>query len=179
MFSFRWRVLALLMSLIFVMVVVSACGGTDNRQEEAEQAGQQEELEQQREELEQMQEQIEQQQQELEQQQQEAEQQGDQGQQAADNGAQEDEGAGGASGGGGGSGNVYQVGPAGEVELRDDNGRLVLVDARPNQGWRVEDVEEEADEVELDFVRGNEEWKFEAELEEGQIDVEIERDFDD
>lgn len=67
----------------------------------------------------------------------------------------------------------------GEVELRVEDGRLVLVDIRPNQGWRIEDREEEADEAEVDFVRGNVEWEFEAELENGEIQVETERDTDD
>ena len=49
------------------------------------------------------------------------------------------------------------------------------MEARPNQGWRVENVEEEADEVEVDFVRGNVEWEFEAELENGRIQVRMDQ----
>ena len=93
---------------------------------------------------------------------------------AANSGARDDNAAAGEA-----SNNVYQVGEAGEVELALENGRLVLVEARPNQGWSMREVEEEDDEVELDFVRGNVTWEFEAELEDGEIQVETERDIDD
>jgi hypothetical protein len=41
------------------------------------------------------------------------------------------------TGGGAASGKVYRVGDAGEVELRVENGRPVLVEVRPNAGWNA------------------------------------------
>jgi hypothetical protein len=60
------------------------------------------------------------------------------------------------------------------VELRVDNGRPVLVEARPNAGWSA-DVAREGDEVKVDFRRGEAEWEFEAEPEPGGIKVKSER----
>lgn len=77
------------------------------------------------------------------------------------------------------SGDIYEVGPAGEVEVTVENGDLRLVEVRPNEGWGIDDTEEESDEVEVEFQRGDEEWEFEAELEDGQVDVEIDSDTDD
>lgn len=74
---------------------------------------------------------------------------------------------------------VYEVGPAGEVEISVESDSLTLVEARPNEGWSIDEIEEEDDEIEVDFVRGNEEWEFEAELENGQVDIEIDSDTDD
>lgn len=77
------------------------------------------------------------------------------------------------------TGDIYEVGPAGEVEVMVENGVLTLVEARPNEGWSVVDTEEENDEVEVEFERGDEEWEFEAELKDGQVEVEIDSDTDD
>jgi hypothetical protein len=174
----RWRVHILRTALAFASVTVLSACGAGGGQNEGEQADQQENGGQQQEELDRQQQELDQQRQEIEELQQrledEQQEQGSDQQQRADNGTQRDEAA-----GSGGSNAVYQVGDAGEVELRVDNGRLVLVEARPNEGWRVEDIEEEADEVDLDFVRGNVEWEFEAELEDGELQVETERDTDD
>lgn len=74
---------------------------------------------------------------------------------------------------------VYEVGPAGEVEISVEGDSLTLVEARPNEGWSIDEIEEEDDEIEVDFVRGNEEWEFEAELENGQVEIEIDSDTDD
>lgn len=92
-----------------------------------------------------------------------------------------DDGAGSSGGGASdGAGNeVYAVGDAGEVELRVEDGGLVLVEVRPNEGWDFEIDDEERDEIDIDFRRGNEEWEFEVELDDGELEVEIDRDIDD
>jgi len=68
---------------------------------------------------------------------------------------------------------VYRIGDAGEVEFGLENGRLALVEARPNEGWDARVSEEADDELEADFVRGNVEWHFEAELDDGEIPVDV------
>jgi hypothetical protein len=155
MLSSRVKVVSYLIVLVFCMAALAACGGGSGVEQGAE-------------------DQPDQQQQDDQQagNDQQAQQPEDDG--ADDNGVQND-----SAGAGGASGNVYQVGDAGEVELAVDNGRLVLIEARPNQGWNVREVEEENDEVELDFVQGNVTWEFEAELENGEIQVETERDTED
>gem|GEM_PF-3032160 len=101
---------------------------------------------------------------------------------ASDGGASDDDsgGNGGNVGGSSDGGNeVYQVGDAGEVELRIEDGGLVLVEVRPNDGWNFEIDDEDRDEIDIDFRRGDEEWEFEAELDDGALDIEIDRDIDD
>jgi hypothetical protein len=70
-------------------------------------------------------------------------------------------------------GKVYRAGEAGEVELRVENGRPVLVEARPNAGWNA-NVTHEGNEIEVNFSRGEAEWEFEAEPEHGGIKVKSE-----
>ena len=70
---------------------------------------------------------------------------------------------------------IYGVGDAGEVEFGLENGRLILVENRPNEGWDARVGEESDDEIEIDFVRGNVEWQFEAELDDDEVQVEIDQ----
>ena len=67
----------------------------------------------------------------------------------------------------------YAVGDAGEVEVGLEDGGLVLRDARANQGWNVRVEEQTSDEIEVDFVRGNVERQFEAEIDDGEVDVRV------
>jgi len=67
---------------------------------------------------------------------------------------------------------VWEVGDAGEVDFRFENGMLMLVDARPNSGWNVEIDEQSADEIEVDFVSGDTEWEFEVEAEGNILEIE-------
>jgi len=78
-----------------------------------------------------------------------------------------------AAGGGDAGSKIYRVGDADEVELRAQNGRPVLVVARPNAGWSA-NVSREGNEVKVRFRRGEAEWEFEAEPEHGGIEVKSE-----
>lgn len=112
-------------------------------------------------------------------QQDEAQQQNGAGQENGDQQQEDTSSNGGDAQTGEATGEIYEVGPAGEVEIMAENGVLTLVEARPNEGWSIDDTEEESDEVEVEFQRGDEEWEFEAELEDGQVEIEIDSDTDD
>lgn len=163
----RVKTLVYLAVLMFSVASLSACGGSSSGEQGSEEQQEQQEQQQQQDNQ-----QAEDGQQQQDNNQREPE-QASSGDAPDDNGAQND-----SARAGGESNNIYNVGEAGEVELRVENGRLALVEARPNQGWDIREVEEESDEVELDFVRGNVRWEFEAELENGEIQVETERDTD-
>ena len=62
---------------------------------------------------------------------------------------------------------------AGEVDMTRDGDRLVLGDVRPAEGWthRIDD-QDDAD-IEIDFRRDGREIDFEAELDDGRLDIEI------
>ncbi len=47
-----------------------------------------------------------------------------------------------------------------------------MLDARPNQGWKAEVEERSADEIEVAFLREDEEWRFDAEVDDGRPAVE-------
>jgi hypothetical protein len=85
----------------------------------------------------------------------------------------------------------FTVKDAGEVEIERDGDRLILIDARPNEGWEVEieddeeEDEEEDDEgtdedegdgseIEVTFTQGDREVEFEAEIDDGRLAIEIE-----
>lgn len=67
----------------------------------------------------------------------------------------------------------WRIGDGGEVGVRLKEGRLDLLDARPNDGWNVDVDERSGDEVKVDFTRGNEAWGFDAELDDGALEVRI------
>jgi hypothetical protein len=68
---------------------------------------------------------------------------------------------------------TYEVRDAGEVLLRIDGDRLVLVEVRPNDGWDFQIKEESRHEIEIEFRSNGREIDFEAELEHGRIKVDI------
>ncbi|TVR70064.1 MAG: hypothetical protein EA415_13430 [Sphaerobacteraceae bacterium] len=84
----------------------------------------------------------------------------------------------------------FTVRDAGEVEIRREGDQLVLVDARPNAGWDLEEDDANDDEAELEdgeesedadgeelevtFVQGNHEVEFEAEIVDDRLLIEIE-----
>ncbi len=70
---------------------------------------------------------------------------------------------------------VYQLGDAGEVEFAREGERLTLTEVRPNEGWNVNTSEEDADEIEIDLDRGNVQWEFEAELDDGETEVHVDQ----
>jgi len=67
---------------------------------------------------------------------------------------------------------AWKVGAGGEVEVRFEDGALELLDARPNQGWKAEVEERSADEIEVEFLREDKEWRFDAEVDRGRLAVE-------
>ncbi len=68
---------------------------------------------------------------------------------------------------------THAVGDAGEVEFGLEDDGLVLRDARANEVWNVRVEEQTSDEIEVDFVRGNVEWQFEPQIDDGEVDVGI------
>jgi virulence-associated protein VagC len=73
----------------------------------------------------------------------------------------------------------YTVADAGEVEIRRDGDRLIMVGVIANEGWDFEveheDGEDDSgDTVEVSFVSGDREAEFEAKIEDGVLEVEIE-----
>lgn len=65
----------------------------------------------------------------------------------------------------------FAVGDAGVVEVAVDGDRVELVDMRAADGWRNEIRED--DEVEVDFRRSGARWDFEAEFDDGRLEVQI------
>lgn len=69
---------------------------------------------------------------------------------------------------------VYPVSDAGEVELVVEGGAVRLAEARPAAGWTAtDDLEDDDEEVEVDFRRDGREVEFEAELDDGRLEVEV------
>ena len=67
---------------------------------------------------------------------------------------------------------AWKVGDGGEVEVRFEDGALELLDARPDQGWKSEVEERSADAIEVEFLREDAEWRFDAEVDDGRLAVE-------
>jgi hypothetical protein len=70
----------------------------------------------------------------------------------------------------------YQVGDAGTVMIDLVDGKLVAT-VVANDGWTF-DIESKGDEVEVEFRNGKTEIEFEAELEDGELQIESESDDD-
>lgn len=73
---------------------------------------------------------------------------------------------------------VWAIGDAGEVEFQQENGGLTLLETRPESDWQVR-TEEESDEIDAYFTQGNQEWHFEAEVDDGRLEIDLELDIDD
>lgn len=73
---------------------------------------------------------------------------------------------------------TWQVGEAGTVTFDVVDGALVLEDVSENEGWTVTDIEEEPDEIEVDFQRGAVEIEIEIEIASGGTILEVEIDTD-
>lgn len=69
----------------------------------------------------------------------------------------------------------YMVGDAAEVGFSSEGGTLTLDNVDARDGWRVTEQDESSDEIELEFARGNLTAEFEAELSDGQINLETSR----
>lgn len=64
-----------------------------------------------------------------------------------------------------------RIGEGGEVRVRLEDGNLHLLDARPNDGWIVEVDGRSGDEVAVAFSRTQETWGFDAEVNDGRLEV--------
>jgi hypothetical protein len=73
---------------------------------------------------------------------------------------------------------TWPVGDAGTVTFSIVDGALVLDGVTPADGWRADVDEQDLDEIEVDFRRGDVEWEIEIELEDGATILEIEIDQD-
>jgi hypothetical protein len=73
---------------------------------------------------------------------------------------------------------TWPVGDAGTVTFAIVDGALVLEDVAAADGWRADIDEQDPDEIEVDFRRGDVEWEIEIELENGGTILEIEIDQD-
>ena len=73
---------------------------------------------------------------------------------------------------------TWPVGDAGTVAFSIVDGALVLDDVTANDGWVMAIDEQDPDEIEVDFSRGNVEWEIEIELEDDGRTLEIEIDQD-
>ena len=68
----------------------------------------------------------------------------------------------------------YDIGDAGTVAFSVADGRLVLDDLAIADGWTLTELDEEADEIEIEVVDGPREYDVEIELEgDGSVEVEI------
>lgn len=69
---------------------------------------------------------------------------------------------------------VYTVSDAGEIQISSDGDTVSLVETRPAAGWTATgDTEDDSDEVEVYFRRDGREVEFEAELDDGRLEVEV------
>lgn len=73
---------------------------------------------------------------------------------------------------------TWQVGEAGTVTFDVVDGVLVLEDVTENDGWTVTDIDEDPDEIEVDFRRGAVEIEIEIELVSNATILEVEIDTD-
>lgn len=67
----------------------------------------------------------------------------------------------------------YTVADAGTVTVDRDGDRLVLAAANPAEGWTADEVDRDDDEVEVEFRGDGVELDFEAEIDDGRLDVEV------
>jgi hypothetical protein len=69
------------------------------------------------------------------------------------------------------TGDVYTVEEAGEVEVRRDGERLVLVEVRPNDGWTHRVDEDDDDEIEVVFTQDGRTVAFDLEWDDGRLEA--------
>lgn len=70
---------------------------------------------------------------------------------------------------------AYEIGNAGVVEIALDAAGLSLVEAAPNDGWNFVIDEESSEEIEVEFTSGEVKWDFDAEFDDGVLDIEIDQ----
>jgi hypothetical protein len=71
---------------------------------------------------------------------------------------------------------TFWVDQAGTVEFQVNNNALDLRDVSPNSGWEQRIAAQESDDIEVHFLRGNVDWKFEVELDPNKMEVSKEQD---
>lgn len=67
----------------------------------------------------------------------------------------------------------YELGQAGSMEFDVRDGGLVLNDVTANDGWDLRMDEETTDEVEFILTGGDERWRVEIELDDGEVELEL------
>ncbi len=73
------------------------------------------------------------------------------------------------------TGGIFPVDEAGTVEITVGDAGLELVSATPNDGFEVSSIQTEADSIDVKFRSGSLEVEFEAELENGMLNVKVTR----
>lgn len=73
----------------------------------------------------------------------------------------------------------WAVGVAGEVDFRVTGpNTLELVGIGVTEGWQVREQEVESDKVDIEFERGPVDYRFEVEIDDGLLELEIDQDID-
>lgn len=70
---------------------------------------------------------------------------------------------------------AYEIGNAGIVEVSLGDAGLSLIEATPNEGWDYVIDEESSEEIEVEFTSGDVKWDFDAEYDDGVLDIEIDQ----
>ena len=70
----------------------------------------------------------------------------------------------------------WPVADAGTVVFETSGGALRLVSADPKPGWNRRLADNSATHIEAHFTKGNTDWKFEAEVDDGRLEISRERD---
>lgn len=71
---------------------------------------------------------------------------------------------------------TFWVDQAGTVEFQVNNNALDLRDVSPNSGWEQRIAAQDPDDIEVHFLRGNVDWKFEVEIDPNKMEVSKEQD---
>jgi hypothetical protein len=67
----------------------------------------------------------------------------------------------------------YRVFEAGSAVVTRDGDQLVLGEITPSEGWEARVDDQDDDEIEIEFFRGNEELDLEIEIDDGRVEVEV------
>jgi hypothetical protein len=71
---------------------------------------------------------------------------------------------------------TFWVDQAGTVEFQVNNNALDLRDVSPKSGWRQRIAAQSPDDIEVHFLKGNVDWKFEVEIDSNSMEVSKEQD---
>ena len=70
----------------------------------------------------------------------------------------------------------FRVDKAGTVEFQVNDNALDLRDVSPNSGWRQRIAAQSSDDIEVHFLKGNVDWKFEVNIDSNSMDISKEQD---